>query len=224
MAGLVFAGSQKAGKAGQLFDPEIDIRVTGTDCPYVSRGGLKLAHALDVFQPPVAGACGLDLGISTGGFTDCLLQRGAARIFGVDVGRGQLHWKLRQDPRVVLRERCNARFLQPDDFPPVFFRIVVADLSFISLKLILSPLHGILAVRGEAQTHAILLVKPQFEAQKREVGKGGIVKDAAVQERILQEVAAESVNCGFFVAGSIPSPVPGMDGNREFLLYLHHHR
>jgi 23S rRNA (cytidine1920-2'-O)/16S rRNA (cytidine1409-2'-O)-methyltransferase len=182
---------------------------------YVSRGGAKLEAAIDHFQPALGGVVAIDIGASTGGFTDCLLQHGAAKVYAVDVGYGQLAWTLRQDPRVVVMERINARNLTPDMLAerPAFF---VADCSFISLKLVLPPLRALL----EPGAAGIVLIKPQFEAGRDQVGKGGVVRDPAVHERVVQQVLSDATAIGFDEIGVIPSPLLGPAGNREFLAYL----
>jgi 23S rRNA (cytidine1920-2'-O)/16S rRNA (cytidine1409-2'-O)-methyltransferase len=188
----------------------------------VSRGGLKLAHALDTFGIRVDGRIALDIGASTGGFTDVLLQRGARRVVALDVGHGQLDWRLRTDPRVIVIERANARSLSPADLPPDAraFDIVTIDVSFISLRHILPVVPPLLQPAADV----VALVKPQFEAGRREVGKGGIVRDGAVQARVVEEVAAAADALGLWRAGLAASPIEGMEGNREFLLHLRHGR
>ncbi|MBP7866829.1 MAG: TlyA family RNA methyltransferase [Acidobacteria bacterium] len=220
MAGLVLAGDRKVDKPGTRVDDTLPLRVLGDGCPFVGRGGLKLAHALDVFALPVDGAVCLDVGSSTGGFTDCLLSRGARQVHCIDVGRNQLHWKLRTDPRVVLREGFNARYLGPGDFPGVVFDRVVMDVSFISQTLILPAIRRLLDAGGRADADVVTLVKPQFEAGPGEVGKGGIVRDEAVRERVLETVADVARHLGFRVLGHTVSPVTGADGNVEYLLHL----
>jgi 23S rRNA (cytidine1920-2'-O)/16S rRNA (cytidine1409-2'-O)-methyltransferase len=210
LAGSVIAGDHRVEKAGQLLDPSVELRVK-EQLRYVSRGGLKLEKALDEFRLPVEGRVCLDLGASTGGFTDVLLQRGALRVHAVDVGYGQLHSKLRADPRVVVHERVNARELklpEPCD-------AAVADVSFISLKLILPALVG--ALRA-ADAWTCVLVKPQFEAGRAEVGKGGVVRDPAVQERVVEEIINEIKKLGFQIRGTAESPIRGPAGNREYLV------
>jgi 23S rRNA (cytidine1920-2'-O)/16S rRNA (cytidine1409-2'-O)-methyltransferase len=194
------------------------VTLTSPDHPYVGRGGLKLAHALDVFAIDVTGQLGLDIGASTGGFTDVMLQRGAARVVALDVGHGQLDWKIRSDPRVVTIERVNARSLKPTDLPGDLrqFDIVTIDVSFISLRHILPVLPAVLAPNA----NVIALVKPQFEARREEVGKGGIIRDEAVHRRVAEEVIAAADALGLASAGLIDSPITGMEGNREFLLRL----
>ena len=188
---------------------------------YVSRGGHKLEHALTQFALPVSGVVALDLGASTGGFTDCLLQHGAARVFAVDVGQGQLAWKLRQDPRVAVYERTNARHLTPATFGPEYrpFDLIVADCSFISLRLILPPAAPLLRPEG----FLVALVKPQFEAGKQEVDRGeGVITDPAIHARVLEELEAfvRSGPFGLVWRGVTPSPLIGPAGNREFLALL----
>jgi len=182
---------------------------------YVSRGGEKLGAALDHFGVDVQGSVAIDVGASTGGFTDCLLQRGAARVYAVDVGRGQLAWALRQDPRVIVLERTNIRYLEPGRLPerPGFF---TADCSFISLRLVLPPLQALLADTAAG----IVLIKPQFEAGRKHVEKGGVVRDGAVRARVVQEVIEAAEGLGFASQGVIPSPLLGPAGNQEFLAYL----
>jgi 23S rRNA (cytidine1920-2'-O)/16S rRNA (cytidine1409-2'-O)-methyltransferase len=209
------------GPAGEVLDKpgvrlpdDTPLEILGEQ-PYVSRGGQKLEAALDAFKLDVQGVVAIDVGASTGGFTDCLLQRGAARVYAVDVGYGQLDWKLRQDPRVVVMERTNIRSLTPDQMPerPNFFTI---DCSFISLRLVLPPLKALLAEQAEG----VALIKPQFEAGKELVGKGGVVRDADIHERVVSDVTDAARELGFQPAGVIPSPLIGPAGNREFLAYL----
>ena len=201
-------------KAGTAVDHEASVELLAPDHPYVGRGGLKLAHALDTFTIPVAGRECLDIGASTGGFTDVLLQRGAARVVALDVGHGQIDWTLRNDPRVVVIERFNARHLTPADLPgPV--NLVVVDVSFISLRQIFPVIPPLLRRPADV----VALVKPQFEAGRTEVGKG-VVYDAAVHERVVEEVSAAAAAIGLIPAGSTPSPITGQKGNIEFLLHL----
>ncbi len=181
--------------------------------PYVSRGGLKLEKALNAFGLQPAGWVAADIGASTGGFTDCLLQRGAARVYAIDSGYGQLAWSLRQDPRVVVMERTNARYLIALPEP---VRLVTCDVSFISLRLLLTPAHGWLAADGEA----VVLVKPQFEAAREQVGKGGVVRSAETHRRVLVSVVEWAGEHGWHLRGLTQSPILGPKGNREFLLWL----
>ena len=210
LAGSVIAGDHRVEKPGQLLDEFVELRVK-EQLRYVSRGGLKLEKALDHFALPVEGRICVDLGASTGGFTDVLLQRGALRVHAVDVGYGQLHARLRADARVVLHERVNARELSL----PESCAAAVADVSFISLKLVLPAL---VAALRPSDAWACVLVKPQFEAGRAEVGKGGVVRDAAVHARVVSEIADEFRKLGLAVRGSIESPVKGPAGNREYLL------
>jgi 23S rRNA (cytidine1920-2'-O)/16S rRNA (cytidine1409-2'-O)-methyltransferase len=215
LAGQVRVDGRPAGKAGQEVPLSSLLRVLER-LPYVSRGGLKLAAALDHFGLEVAGRVCLDVGASTGGFTDCLLQRGARRVYAVDVGAGQLDWKLRTDPRVVVKEGLNARYLRSEDLGENV-DLAVCDVSFISVTLILPALTSLLTETGEM----VILVKPQFEAGRGQVGKGGIVRDAAVRQAAGERVA-EAVRQLGFTTGLIESPVPGAEGNREYLLYARH--
>jgi len=211
LAGQVFSNQQRLDKAGHLVPIDIELTIK-EPMPFVSRGGLKLAAALGHFEIEAAGRICLDIGASTGGFTDCLLQRGASRVVAVDVGRGQLDWKLRRDSRVESREEVNARYLSPDDFTDRF-DIVVADVSFISLTKILPVVPPL--VRKPA--FVITLIKPQFEVGREEVGKGGIVRDEAAQRRVVEEITAFAAGLGMRSLGVIDSPILGADGNREFL-------
>ncbi|MGE3840375.1 MAG: TlyA family RNA methyltransferase [Vicinamibacterales bacterium] len=218
LAGEVLVDGQPAPKAGVAVDPTLSIALTQPDHPYVSRGGLKLAHALDHFALNVMSGQALDIGASTGGFTDVLLTRGAACVVALDVGHGQLAWSLRTDPRVIVLERINARTLLPAHLPERYrsFDLITIDVSFISLRLVLPALVPLLAPGGAM----VALVKPQFEAGRSEVGKGGIVRDPAVHERVVAEVGTAAEGLGLRVAGIIPSPIRGADGNREFLMLL----
>jgi 23S rRNA (cytidine1920-2'-O)/16S rRNA (cytidine1409-2'-O)-methyltransferase len=217
MAGAVVSGDRRVDKPGQQVDPELPLRVKEGVAPqrYVSRGAGKLEGALAAFPVDPAGKVCADLGASTGGFTDVLLQRGAVRVHAVDVGYGQLHARLRADPRVVVRERLNARHLDAGSLgEPV--DLVVGDLSFISLRLVLPAVKALLRPGGQA----VLLVKPQFEVGKGEVGKGGVVRDDAKRLRALEGVAEAARALGFAVRGHAESPVEGPAGNREWLLFL----
>lgn len=214
MAGKVFAGGKRVEKPGVRMPEDTGFELRG-GIPYVSRGGLKLEAALKRFGVDPTGAGCLDVGASTGGFTDCLLQHGAAGVHAVDVGYGQLDWKLRNDPRVTVVERTNFRIVGPELLPGDF-QLAVVDVSFISLRLILPSLKRFLAPGAEA----IVLVKPQFEAGRGQVGKGGIVRDEGVRARVLEEVEAAAVAEGFQVLGRMESPIRGADGNLEYLAHL----
>jgi 23S rRNA (cytidine1920-2'-O)/16S rRNA (cytidine1409-2'-O)-methyltransferase len=223
LAGQVLVGEQKVTKAGQMVDADSDIRILG-QLPFASRAGAKLQGALEYFRIPVEGRVCIDLGASTGGFTDCLLQNGASTVYAFDVGRGQLAWKLQSDPRVIVRDAFNVRNITASDLPESV-SLVVADLAFISLTKILGPLKEALsAVRqsgaGREFVDLILLVKPQFEVGKGEVGKGGIVRDREKRLKALAAVAGFAREIGYEVAGDRESQVAGAGGNREFLLYL----
>jgi 23S rRNA (cytidine1920-2'-O)/16S rRNA (cytidine1409-2'-O)-methyltransferase len=218
LAGQVRINGQTATKAGAAVPGGAMVTLDAPDHPYVGRGGLKLAHALEVFGISPAGKLALDIGASTGGFTDVLLQRGARLVVALDVGHGQLDWKLRNDPRVVVLERTNARTLRPEQLPERarHFAIITVDVSFISLRQILPVVPAVLAPGGDV----IALVKPQFEAGRDEVGKGGIVRDVGVQQRVVEAVSTAADRLGLIRAGLIESPITGMEGNREFLLHL----
>ncbi len=211
LAGQVFNDQRRLDKAGYLVPIDIDLTIKES-LPFVSRGGVKLSAALDHFEIEVTNKNCLDIGASTGGFTDCLLQRGAATVVAIDVGRGQLDWKLRQDSRVESRENVNARYLSPDDFQRRF-DIIVADVSFISLTKILP------VVTPLAQPPAIVipLIKPQFEVRRAEVGKGGIVRDENLHSRVINEIVSFAADLKMRPLGVIDSPILGADGNREFL-------
>ena len=213
MAGLVYAGTRKVEKPGQAVPADAAIEVRGRDHPWVSRGGIKLAHGLDRFGWDVAGAVAMDVGSSTGGFTDVLLTRGAARVYAIDSGTNQLAWKLRQDERVIVHEQTSARVLTAAHVPePV--DLIVCDASFIGIAKVLDVPLGFAATNARAMT----LVKPQFEAGRDEVGKGGVVRDPAVHARVCDEVAAWFTGRGWRVEGVDESPITGPEGNVEFLL------
>jgi 23S rRNA (cytidine1920-2'-O)/16S rRNA (cytidine1409-2'-O)-methyltransferase len=213
LAGLVFSGQRKIDKAGQALAADAPLEVRGKEHPWVSRGGIKLAHGLDHFGWDVTGAVALDVGSSTGGFTDVLLQRGAAKVLAIDVGTNQLAWKLRQDPRVTVHEQTNARYLTPEIVTePV--DIIVCDASFISLAKVLDTALTFTKPGGRL----LALVKPQFEAERAEVGKGGVVRDPAVHERVCSAARAWVESRGWSVPHLIESPITGPEGNREFLL------
>lgn len=215
LAGQVLVNGQKADKAGAMFDAESKIELLAQP-RYVSRGGLKLEAALDHFGiSPAAKIC-LDIGSSTGGFTDCLLQRGAAKVYAIDVGTGQLDWKLRNDPRVVVQEHVNARYLTHRQVPEPI-ALAVCDVSFISITMILPALAALLSPDAEM----VVLVKPQFELERNQVGKGGIIRDPALHRQACERVQRAVQELGFRTE-IIPSPILGAEGNREFLLYARH--
>ena len=213
MAGAVFSGERKIAKAGDLLAEDAPLEVKGRDHPWVSRGGVKLDHGLSNFDFDVTGAIALDVGSSTGGFTDVLLSRDAAKVYAVDVGTNQLAWKLRQDPRVAVHEQTNARSIDASIVPePV--DIVVCDASFISLTKVLPAALGL----AKAGARLIALVKPQFEAGREEVGKGGVVRDPDVHRRVCEAAVAWVESQGWTVLGVVESPITGPEGNKEFLL------
>ena len=215
MAGAVLVNEQRVEKPSESFPPDAALRVRGTDDPasrYVGRGGLKLEAALREFRIDVSGFLCLDVGASTGGFTDCLLQSGALHVIAVDVGHNQLAWSLRTDERVQARENVNARYLRPEDFETKF-DLAVMDVSFISATKVLPAIVPLLTDTGRI----IILIKPQFEVGRGEVGKGGIVTDAVAHERVVEEVNRAARELNLKVCGMIPSPIHGAEGNREFL-------
>ena len=218
LAGDVHVASRPAAKAGELVPDDAEVSLAVRDHPYVGRGGLKLAHALETFRIDPLDRDALDIGASTGGFTDVLLKRGVRSVVALDVGHGQLAWSLRTDPRVVVVERVNARTLTPVQFPHGYrsFDLVTVDVSFISLKLVLPAVPALLRPMADV----VVLAKPQFEAGRNEVGKGGIVRDPAVHARIIAEVQHAAAALGFDALGVTPSPIEGADGNREFLLHF----
>ena len=215
MAGIVLVEEQRVNKPSETFPSHAEIRLKGADDPatrYVGRGGVKLAAALEQFALEVAGWHCLDVGASTGGFTDCLLQNGAAQVTAVDVGHNQMDWRLRTDARVVVREGVNARHLRPEDFP-TRFELAVMDVSFISATKILPAIVPLL----EASGRLVVLIKPQFEVGRGEVGKGGIVRDSEKHQRVVAEVNRAAAELGLTVKNVIESPLRGADGNLEFL-------
>ncbi|MGA2193337.1 MAG: TlyA family RNA methyltransferase [Nitrospirota bacterium] len=215
LAGMVLVGGEKVEKSGAQVDESADIRITGCDIPYVSRGGLKLKAALDFFGINASGLVCADIGASTGGFTDCLLQEGASKVYALDVGYGLLGMKIRQDPRVAIIERVNARGLTPDILGgPV--DLAVVDVSFISLKLILGPAKSVLTPGGII----IPLVKPQFEVGRGNVGKGGIVRDEKLRRGAVEDIKKFAETLGLEVLNEMESPVKGAKGNVEYLLHL----
>jgi len=217
MAGNVFVNGQREDKAGAVFDPEKikTLEVKGAELPYVSRGGLKLEKALRAFSLTLAGKVCMDIGASTGGFTDCMLQNGAAKVYAVDVGHGQLDWKLRSDERVVCMERTNFRYLMPEDVPEKM-EFASCDVSFISLTKILLPARNLLKEDGQMAC----LIKPQFEAGREKVGKKGVVRDRAVHREVIARVMDFAEDIGFRIPGLSFSPIKGPEGNIEYLLYL----
>ena len=213
MAGLVFLGDRKVDKAGQMVAEDVVLDVRGRDHPWVSRGGIKLAHALEHFGWDVSGAVAIDVGSSTGGFTDVLLSKGAAKVYAVDSGTNQLAWKLRQDARVIVHEQTSARVLTAAHIPePV--DLIVCDASFIGLAKVLDVPLGF----AKADARLLALIKPQFEAGREEVGKGGVVRDAAVHARVCREVSEWVESRGWSVEGVVESPITGPEGNVEFLI------
>ncbi len=215
MAGVVRVNGVQAHKAGTAVTDDVEIAVQQADHPYVGRGGVKLAHALDVFAIPVEGREALDIGASTGGFTDVLLRRGATRVVAYDVGHGQLDWGLRNDPRVVVIEKANARTLALSELPGSV-DIVTIDVSFISLRHIFPRVAPLLRPRADV----VALVKPQFEAGRAEVGKKGIVRDPAVHARVVEEASRFAAEVGLARVATTESPITGDTGNREFFLHL----
>ena len=213
LAGNVFVGERRVGKAGDLLAEDAELSVKGRDHPWVSRGGIKLDHGLAHFGFDVTGAVALDVGSSTGGFTDVLLSRGAAKVYAVDVGTNQLAWKLRSDPRVIVHEQTNARDLTTDIIPEAV-DIVVCDASFIGLAKVLGAALGL----ARPGANLVALIKPQFEAGRDEVGKGGVVRDEAVRQRVCDEAADWVRAKGWSVLGIERSPITGPEGNVEFLL------
>ncbi len=215
LAGVVRVAGEVVDKAGKAVDPEAAVEIAAADHPWVSRGGVKLAAALDAFGVSPRGRRCLDVGASTGGFTHVLLERGAAQVVAVDVGRGQLDWNLRRDPRVGVREGLNARHLAPEDVPGPF-ELVTVDVSFISLRLVLPPLVPLLADGGDL----VALIKPQFEAGRRQVARGGVVRDEAVREAAIAAVLEAAAGLGLACRGRMGSPIPGPAGNVEELAHL----
>ncbi len=215
MAGRVLVEEKRVEKAGVKVSLDSNIRIKGGDIPYVSRGGVKLEKALKEFRVEVGGKTIIDVGASTGGFTDCLLKQGAARVYAVDVGYGQLAWKLRGDPRVICLERTNIRYLSPQDVTdPV--DLAVIDTSFISLEKVLPKVSQLIGVDAEI----IALIKPQFEVGKGQVGKGGIVREAKKHKEVIERISRFAEKLGLVAAGVIESPIPGQEGNKEFFIYL----
>ena len=216
MAGSVYVDGQKEDKAGSVFDEEsAQIEVRGHVLPYVSRGGLKLEKALKVFPITLTDKICMDIGASTGGFTDCMLQNGAVKVYSVDVGYGQLDWKLRQDDRVVCMEKTNFRYMTPEDIPDVL-DFASVDVSFISLDKILTPAYALLREQGEM----VALIKPQFEAGREKVGKKGVVRDPKVHEEVISRIVRHADEVSFEVLDLSYSPIRGPEGNIEYLIHL----
>ena len=215
MAGIVYVDGQKEDKAGSTFADTVNIEVRGNTLKYVSRGGLKLEKAMSHFDLTLAGKVCMDVGASTGGFTDCMLQNGAVKVYSIDVGHGQLDWKLRNDERVVCMERTNIRYVVPEDIgeSPAFVSI---DVSFISLTKVLGPVRQLLAEDGEI----VCLIKPQFEAGREKVGKKGVVRDPAVHLEVIESVMQYASSIGFEILHLEFSPIKGPEGNIEYLLHL----
>ena len=215
MSGNVYVNGQKADKPGVSYEDTVQLEIRGQSCPYVSRGGLKLEKALRDFGVKPDGYVCSDSGASTGGFTDCLLQQGAAKVYAIDVGYGQLDWKIRSDPRVVVMERTNIRYVTPEQLgEPLDLSVV--DVSFISLKIVLPAIKMLLKQEGQV----LCLIKPQFEAGKEKVGKKGVVRDPLVHKEVLDEFVSLAWNLGFTILGLTFSPVKGPEGNIEFLGHL----
>ncbi len=215
MSGIVFVDGQREDKAGSTFDEKVNIEVKGATLRYVSRGGLKLEKAMSHFDIALDGKVCMDVGSSTGGFTDCMLQNGAVKVYAVDVGHGQLDWKLRNDERVVCMEKTNIRYVTPDQIPepPAFVSI---DVSFISLTKVLGPVKELMTEDGEI----VCLIKPQFEAGREKVGKKGVVRDRKVHEEVIHMVMDFASSIGFVLCNLEFSPIKGPEGNIEYLLHL----
>ncbi len=215
MAGMVFVGGQREDKPGTMIDTDADVEIKGRTNPYVSRGGLKLQKAFETFDIDVTGRICIDAGASTGGFTDCMLQHGASKVYSVDVGYGQLDWNLRNDPRVVCMEKTNVRYLNPDMLEPGI-GFATADLSFISLTKVLGAIASCLEEDGQLVT----LVKPQFEAGREKVGKKGVVRDPIVHTEVIRKIVCFAESIGLVPAGLTYSPIKGPEGNIEYLLWI----
>lgn len=215
MSGMVYVNNQKSDKPGETIEAQAQIEVRGKKLQYVSRGGLKLEKAMELFSISPKGKICMDIGASTGGFTDCMLQNGASKVYAVDVGYGQLAWKLRTDSRVVCLERTNARYVTREEVPDAVY-LTSVDVSFISLTLILPAIHALLQTNGVA----LCLIKPQFEAGREKVGKKGVVRDAAVHREVIGKIIAFSLQNGYSVCGLTFSPVKGPEGNIEYLIHL----
>lgn len=215
MSGIVFVDNEREDKAGTTFDEKVNIEVRGKTLKYVSRGGLKLEKAMDVFGVKIEGKTCMDVGASTGGFTDCMLQNGAVKVYSVDVGHGQLAWKLVQDDRVICMDRTNIRYVTPDQIDDVL-DFASIDVSFISLTKVLLPVKNLLKENGQI----VCLIKPQFEAGRENVGKKGVVRDKKVHVQVIEKVIEYAMSIGFKILNLDYSPVKGPEGNIEYLLYL----
>ena len=215
MSGIVYVNGQKEDKAGQTFDVTSNIELRGSTLKYVSRGGLKLEKAMNEFPIELDGTVCMDVGSSTGGFTDCMLMNGAVKVYSVDVGHGQLAWKLRQDDRVVVMEKTNIRYVTPEDIEDVL-DFASIDVSFISLTKVLLPVKNLLKSGGEV----VCLIKPQFEAGREKVGKKGVVRDKSVHEEVIEMVLNYAVSIGYDILGLSFSPIKGPEGNIEYLAFL----
>lgn len=215
MSGIVFVDNEREDKAGTTFDEKVNIEVRGKTLKYVSRGGLKLEKAMDVFGVKIEGKTCMDVGASTGGFTDCMLQNGAVKVYSVDVGHGQLAWKLVQDDRVICMDRTNIRYVTPDQIDDVL-DFASLDVSFISLTKVLLPVKNLLKENGQI----VCLIKPQFEAGRENVGKKGVVRDKKVHVQVIEKVIEYAMSIGFKILNLDYSPVKGPEGNIEYLLYL----
>jgi 23S rRNA (cytidine1920-2'-O)/16S rRNA (cytidine1409-2'-O)-methyltransferase len=215
MAGNVLVDGQREDKAGSMFQDTVEVTVKGHTLPYVSRGGLKLEKAMTHFGVTLSGKVCMDVGASTGGFTDCMLQNGAVKVYSIDVGHGQLDWKLRNDERVVCMERTNIRYVVPEDIQELS-RFTSIDVSFISLTKVLGPVRNLLTQDGEI----VCLIKPQFEAGREKVGKKGVVRDPAVHKEVIEKVIAYALDIGFEVLHLEFSPIKGPEGNIEYLLHI----
>ena len=215
MEGNVFVENQREDKAGATFDRECKIEIHGTTLKYVSRGGLKLEKAMAKFDVSLEDAVCMDIGASTGGFTDCMLQNGATKVYAVDVGYGQFAWKLRQDPRVVCMEKTNIRYVTPEDIADAL-DFASVDVSFISLTKVLGPARALLKEDGEM----VCLIKPQFEAGREKVGKKGVVRDPAVHREVIERVFAFAKEIGFYIKNLDFSPIKGPEGNIEYLMHI----
>jgi 23S rRNA (cytidine1920-2'-O)/16S rRNA (cytidine1409-2'-O)-methyltransferase len=216
MAGLVFVNGERADKAGSSYDVDAQIEIKESLNPYVSRGGLKLEKAISEFNLELNGKTAIDVGASTGGFTDCMLKNGAARVVAIDVGYGQLAWTLRNDERVINMERTNIRYVKPEDLG-LIADFVSIDVSFISLKKVLPTVYTLL---NREKGEVVCLIKPQFEAGREKVGKHGVVRDISVHRQVVEDVVAFAIDIGFYLKGIAYSPIKGPEGNIEYLCYL----